>query len=108
MGGILLSFVPTILQVQRLVLALEEDGRFQIIESLETLLRTWHVTQRSVRPDHRMIAHSGFLTTAVRCEPKPTGRAQVPAQVIDESPVESSDEDLAEVPAEERGDGRDE
>ena len=71
MGGILLSFVPTIIQVQRLVLALENDGRFQMIESLETMLRTWHVTERSVRPDHRMIAHSGFLTTAVRCEPRP-------------------------------------
>ena len=108
MGGILLSFVPTILQVQRLVLALEEDGRFQMIESIETLLRTWHVTERSVRPDHRMIAHSGFLTTAVRCQPKPTGRDQVPAQVIDEAPVESSDEDLAEEPEEEGADGRDE
>ncbi len=108
MGGILLSFVPTILQVQRLVLALEEDGRFQMIESIETLLRTWHVTERSVRPDHRMIAHSGFLTTAVRCEPKPTGRTQVPAQVIDESPVATSGEDLVEEPDEEGADGRDE
>ncbi len=112
MGGILLSFVPTILQVQRLVLALEEDGRFQMIESIETLLRSWHVTERSVRPDHRMIAHSGFLTTAVRCEPKPTGRAQspaqVPTQVIDGSPVESSNEDLAEGPEQEGADGRDE
>ncbi len=104
MGGILLSFVPTILQVQRLVLTLEEDGRFQMIESLETLLRTWHVTERSVRPDHRMIAHSGFLTTAVRCEPKPTGRAPV----INESPGESTIGDLAEEPEEEGGDGRDE
>ena len=76
MGGILLSFVPTIIQVQRFVLALEKDGRFQMIESLETMLRTWHVTERSVRPDHRMIAHSGFLTTAVRCEPRPQGRVQ--------------------------------
>ena len=76
MGGIMLSFVPTIIQVQKLVLAMEEDGRFQMIESMETLLRTWHVTERSVRPDHRMIAHSGFLTTAIRCDPKPYGRVQ--------------------------------
>ena len=47
-----------------------------MIESMETLLRTWHVTERSVRPDHRMIAHSGFLTTAIRCDPKPYGRVQ--------------------------------
>ena len=108
MGGILLSFVPTILQVQRLVLGLEEDGRFQIIESLETLLRTWHVTERSVRPDHRMIAHSGFLTTAVRCDPKPTGRVQVTGESRSESPGESPNEDLAEGPEEAGADGRDE
>ena len=88
MGGILLSFVPTILQVQRLVLALEDDGRFQMIESLETMLRTWHVTERSVRPDHRMIAHSGFLTTAVRCEPKPGGRVQVNSAPKGDDPLE--------------------
>lgn len=75
MGGIMLSFLPTILQVHRLVGALELDGRFQMMESMETLLRTWHVTERSVRPSHRMVAHSGFLTTAVRCEPKPGGRS---------------------------------
>ncbi|RUA18726.1 MAG: tRNA (adenine-N1)-methyltransferase [Chloroflexi bacterium] len=93
MGGIMLSFVPTILQVQKLVLALEDDGRFQMIESLETLLRTWHVTERSVRPDHRMIAHSGFLTTAVRCDPKPSGRVRVETE---EPPVDESAEDSSE------------
>ncbi len=77
MGGLMLSFVPTILQVHQLVGALERDGRFQLIESMETLLRTWHVTERSVRPDHRMVAHSGFLTTAVRCEPRPGGRPRL-------------------------------
>ena len=74
MGGVMLSFLPTILQVHRLGGALERDGRYQLVESMETLLRTWHVTERSVRPDHRMVAHSGFLTTAVRCEPRPGGR----------------------------------
>ncbi|MEC8910400.1 MAG: tRNA (adenine-N1)-methyltransferase, partial [Chloroflexota bacterium] len=95
MGGILLSFVPTIIQVQRLVLALEEDGRFQMIQSLETMLRTWHVTERSVRPDHRMIAHSGFLTTAVRCEPRPSGRVHLPVE-----PLEDDSADEAEGPEE--------
>ena len=74
MGGVMLSFLPTILQVHRLRGALEHDGRYQLVETMETLLRTWHVTERSVRPDHRMVAHSGFLTTAVRCEPRPGGR----------------------------------
>ncbi len=104
MGGIMLSFVPTILQVQKLVLALEEDGRFQMIESLETLLRTWHITERSVRPDHRMIAHSGFLTTAVHCEPRPAGRVQAP---VDETPEEPGGEP-PEATEGDTSDGRDE
>ena len=68
-GGILLSFLPTILQVQRLTLALRADGRFARIATAETLLRGWNVTERSLRPAHRMVAHSGFITTAVRCLP---------------------------------------
>ena len=68
-GGILLSFLPTILQVQELTLALQSDGRFARVETAETLLRSWNVTRRSVRPAHRMVAHSGFITTAVRCVP---------------------------------------
>ena len=70
MGGIVLSFLPTILQVSQLVEKLKQDTRFQLIESMETLLRPWHLQERSVRPVHRMVAHSGFLTTAVRCQPR--------------------------------------
>ena len=91
MGGVLRAFVPTIIQVQRFVLALENDGRFQMIEPLETMLRTWHVTERSVRPDHRMIAHSGFLTTAVRCAPRPTSD-RLKKEV---EPLEENSSDLA-------------
>jgi tRNA (adenine57-N1/adenine58-N1)-methyltransferase len=82
MGGILLSFLPTILQVHHLVNDLNRDGRFQMVETVETLLRSWHVTERSVRPDHRMVAHSGFLTKAVRCEPRIVGTAANPNIVI--------------------------
>ena len=94
MGGVMLSFLPTILQVHRLVGALNEDGRFQLVESMETLLRTWHVTDRSVRPDHRMVAHSGFLTTAVRCVPRPAGRPSSGADAgqTDNSPENSVEE----------------
>ena len=79
MGGIVISFSPTILQVHQMVGKLQEDGRFQMIETVETLLRPWHVTERSVRPAHRMVAHSGFLTTAVRCQPRVIGTASNPA-----------------------------
>jgi tRNA (adenine57-N1/adenine58-N1)-methyltransferase len=37
---------------------------FGMAETSETLRRTWHVEERSVRPDHRMVGHTGFLTTA--------------------------------------------
>lgn len=78
MGGILISFLPTILQVHQLVMELNQDSRFQLIETVETLLRPWQVAERSVRPVHRMVAHSGFLTTAVRCEPRIIGTPSNP------------------------------
>ena len=83
MGGIVLSFLPTILQVHQLVRELDRDSRFQLIETVETLLRPWHVTDRSVRPAHRMVAHSGFLTTAVRCEPRATGTSPQPTDAAE-------------------------
>ncbi len=63
-GGILACFLPTILQVQKLTLELELDERWTSVWSQETLTRTWHIDGQSVRPDHRMIAHTGFLTFA--------------------------------------------
>jgi tRNA (adenine57-N1/adenine58-N1)-methyltransferase len=67
-GGIYLSFVPTVPQVMRTVEALERTAVFGMIETFETLLRTWSIHGRSVRPDHRMVAHSGFLTVARKVE----------------------------------------
>jgi len=68
-GGIYLSFVPTVPQVQQTVEALERAHVFGMIETFETLLRTWNIQGRSVRPDHRMVAHSGFITVARKIEP---------------------------------------
>lgn len=62
-GAVLCAYLPTTIQVQQLVLALPEAG-FLHIETFEVLKRSWHVTARSVRPDHRMVGHTGFLTTA--------------------------------------------
>jgi tRNA (adenine57-N1/adenine58-N1)-methyltransferase catalytic subunit len=67
-GGIYLSFVPTVPQVQQTVAALQHAAVFAMVETFETLLRTWSVQGRSVRPDHRMVAHSGFLTVARKVE----------------------------------------
>ena len=65
-GGILLCYLPTVLQVKSLVDALRSDSRFACIETMETLMRFWHIKGISMRPQHRMVAHTGFLTTARR------------------------------------------
>jgi tRNA (adenine57-N1/adenine58-N1)-methyltransferase catalytic subunit len=62
-GGILVAYLPTILQVGRLREALA-DAPFGMVETLEVLQRSWHVEGQSIRPDHRMVAHTGFLTHA--------------------------------------------
>lgn len=62
-GGILVSYLPSIMQVAQLREALDESG-FAMAETLEILLRTWKVEGQAVRPDHRMVAHTGFLTHA--------------------------------------------
>jgi tRNA (adenine57-N1/adenine58-N1)-methyltransferase len=64
-GGIFLSYLPTINQTQLLREALHQNS-FGLAETVEILRRTWHVDGRSVRPDHRMVAHTGFLTSARR------------------------------------------
>ncbi len=68
-GGVLLCFLPTVLQVHELVMALEDANTFGMIETTEILIRTWSVRGRSVRPDHRMIGHTGFITTARKTTP---------------------------------------
>lgn len=79
LGGIYLSFVPTVPQVQQTVAALHNAGVFAMVETFETLLRTWSIQGRSVRPDHRMVAHSGFLTVARKVEPGFWSRAKAAA-----------------------------
>jgi tRNA (adenine57-N1/adenine58-N1)-methyltransferase len=60
-GGILCTYLPTTNQIQLCVPALESAG-FTEVSTFEVLRRSWHVTERSVRPDHRMVAHTGFIT----------------------------------------------
>ena len=93
MGGIFLSFLPTVLQIHQLVEALTSDTRFQLIETVEVLLRPWSVTRRSVRPAHRMVAHTGFITTARRCAPANLPAQETAAEGPMPGPEEESEED---------------
>lgn len=79
-GGVLCTYLPTTVQVQQLVLALPRHG-FEHLDTLELLRRSWHVTARSVRPDHRMVGHTGFLTLARRSAEDPLTSLDVPHDV---------------------------
>jgi tRNA (adenine57-N1/adenine58-N1)-methyltransferase len=61
-GGILVAYTPSITQAVQTRQAF--DRQWTDIRTLEVLHRTWHIEGQSVRPDHRMVAHTAFLTAA--------------------------------------------
>ncbi|WP_403025241.1 tRNA (adenine-N1)-methyltransferase [Salinibacterium sp. GXW1014] len=63
-GGVLVCYIATVTQLSRVAEAIRATGRFTDPQSSETMVRGWHVEGLAVRPDHRMVAHTGFLLTA--------------------------------------------
>jgi tRNA (adenine57-N1/adenine58-N1)-methyltransferase len=72
-GGMLVTYVPSVPQMMRVSEALAADGRFTDIASLETLVRGWDIEGLAVRPAHRMVAHTAFLTRARRVPSREEG-----------------------------------
>ncbi|MBH0009400.1 tRNA (adenine-N1)-methyltransferase [Salinibacterium sp. SWN1162] len=68
-GGVLLCYIATVTQLSRVAEAIRSTGLFTEPDSNETMVRGWHVEGLAVRPDHRMVAHTGFLMTARRLAP---------------------------------------
>jgi tRNA (adenine57-N1/adenine58-N1)-methyltransferase catalytic subunit len=68
-GGLACCYVATTTQLSRTVEALREQGGFDEPAAWETLVRGWHVEGLAVRPEHRMVAHTGFLVTGRRLAP---------------------------------------
>jgi tRNA (adenine57-N1/adenine58-N1)-methyltransferase len=62
-GGILVAYTPSVMQVSRLRESLNKHG-FGMANTTEFMQRGWHVEGQAVRPDHRMVGHTGFLTSA--------------------------------------------
>ncbi|MHB8245364.1 MAG: tRNA (adenine-N1)-methyltransferase [Acidimicrobiales bacterium] len=62
-GGIFCAYLPSINQTAELRETLARSG-FGLAETFEILRRTWHIEGRSIRPDLRMVGHTGFITTA--------------------------------------------
>ncbi len=88
-GGIWLSYVPTVPQVAETVEALRRTGAFALIETVEILMRPWNIDGLSVRPAHRMVAHTGFLTTARRIQSG--GAEHAPNESAEEEPADPED-----------------
>ena len=68
-GGVVLCYVATATQLSRVAEYIRGTGLFTAPEASETMVRGWHVEGLAVRPDHRMVAHTGFLLTARRLAP---------------------------------------
>jgi tRNA (adenine57-N1/adenine58-N1)-methyltransferase catalytic subunit len=100
-GGVFVSYVPTAIQLKETVETLQQHPGFGEIESFETLFRNWHVKGMSVRPVHRMVAHSAFIIVARRLAdtaPEPIaahGGGEHPderaAAALDDADLEGSD-----------------
>jgi tRNA (adenine57-N1/adenine58-N1)-methyltransferase catalytic subunit len=61
-GGILLAYTPSITQAVQVRQAMDKPG-WILPRTMEVLNRGWYIEGQAVRPDHRMVAHTGFLTT---------------------------------------------
>jgi len=68
-GGVVLCYIATATQLSRVAEYIRHSGLFTEPEATETMVRGWHVEGLAVRPDHRMVAHTGFLLTARRLAP---------------------------------------
>lgn len=89
-GGVLICYIATVTQLSRVAEAIRATGAFTDPEPSETMIRTWHVEGLAVRPDHRMIGHTGFLLVARRLAPG----AVLPALKRRASKSDYTDEDV--------------
>ena len=89
-GGLVLCYIATVTQLSRVAEAIRATGAFTEPDCSETMVRGWHVEGLAVRPDHRMVAHTGFLLTARRLAPGTTA----PLLKRRASKTEFSDEDV--------------
>ncbi|MDD7465933.1 MAG: tRNA (adenine-N1)-methyltransferase [Actinomycetaceae bacterium] len=68
-GGVILAYVATTTQLSRFMETIRSSENFTQPQASESLVRTWHVDGLAVRPDHRMVGHTGFLVLARRLAP---------------------------------------
>jgi tRNA (adenine57-N1/adenine58-N1)-methyltransferase len=88
-GGLACCYVATTTQLSRTVEALRGHGGFDEPAAWESMVRGWHVDGLAVRPEHRMVGHTGFLVTARRLAPgvAPPPRRRRPAKGAHEEDI---------------------
>jgi tRNA (adenine57-N1/adenine58-N1)-methyltransferase len=94
-GGLVCCYVATTTQLSRTVEALREHGTFTEPTSWESMVRGWHVEGLAVRPEHRMIGHTGFLVTSRRMAdgvPPPARRRRPSKGAYGEPATEAPDD----------------
>jgi tRNA (adenine57-N1/adenine58-N1)-methyltransferase len=92
-GGVLICYVATATQLSRTAEAMREHGTFTEPHAWESLVRGWHLEGLAVRPEHRMVGHTGFLVTTRRLADgvRPPPRRRRPAKgAYGESAAESA------------------
>jgi tRNA (adenine57-N1/adenine58-N1)-methyltransferase len=88
-GGVLVVYVATVTQLSRTAEAIRSTGLFIEPEATESMVRGWHLQGLAVRPEHRMIGHTGFLLRTRRLAPD----AQLP-QFKRKQKTDFADEDI--------------
>ena len=103
-GGVLVAYVATTTQLSRLAEELREDSRFTEPAAWESLVRGWHLEGLAVRPEHRMVGHTGFLLTVRRMAPgvEPPRRTRRPAKGAYPKEQQWTEDDLGLRPVSER------
>ncbi|MDP3712885.1 MAG: tRNA (adenine-N1)-methyltransferase [Mycobacteriales bacterium] len=99
-GGVLCCYVATTTQLSTTVEAMRAHGSFTEPESWETMARGWHVEGLAVRPQHRMVGHTGFLCTTRRLADgvEPPLRRRRPSKGMYGEPVTESTDTSADAP----------
>ena len=110
-GGVLICYVATATQLSRVAEAARLDGRFTEPTAWESMVRGWHLEGLAVRPQHRMVGHTGFLLTTRRLADgveapqrrrRPAKMAQEGEPGVEEAWGEWSESDLGERPVSEK------
>jgi tRNA (adenine57-N1/adenine58-N1)-methyltransferase len=65
-GGVLACYVATTTQLSTTVETIRGHGGFDEPAAWESLIRGWHADGLAVRPEHRMVGHTGFVIVARR------------------------------------------